>query len=69
MDFGIKSTPVSYIKGAMDNPAFAAYVEKVLVPELAPGTVVILDNLATHKNTSTAKVMRETGCGFLFLPP
>ncbi len=28
------------IKGAMDGPAFAAYVEKVLVPELAPGTVI-----------------------------
>lgn len=24
------------IKGAMDGPAFAAYVEKVLVPELSP---------------------------------
>ena len=34
------------IKGAMDGPAFAAYVEKVLVPELSPGSVVILDNLA-----------------------
>ena len=29
------------IKGAMDGTAFAAYVEKVLVPELSPGTVVI----------------------------
>lgn len=27
------------IKGAMDGPSFAAYVEKVLVRELAPGTV------------------------------
>ena len=32
------------IKGAMDGSAFAAYVEKVLIPELEPGTVVILDN-------------------------
>ncbi len=38
------------IKGAMDGPAFAAYVEKVLAPELEPGTVVVLDNLATHRN-------------------
>lgn len=30
------------IKGATDGPAFAAYVKKMLVPELAPGTVVIL---------------------------
>lgn len=57
------------IKGAMDGPAFAAYVEKVLVPELSPGTVVILDNLVTHKNADAAKAMRDAGCWFLFLPP
>jgi hypothetical protein len=57
------------IKGAMDGEAFAAYVEQVLVPELAPGTVVILDTLATHKNAAAAKAMRKAGCWFLFLPP
>ena len=57
------------IKGAMDGAAFAAYVVKVLVPELSPGTVVILDNLATHKNAQAAKAMRKAGCWFLFLPP
>ena len=34
-----------------------------------PGTVVILDDLATHKNAAAAKAMREAGCWFLFLPP
>jgi len=53
----------------IDGPAFAAYVEKVLVPELVPGTVVILDNLATHKNAAAARAMRDAGCWFLFLPP
>ena len=38
------------IKGAMDGTAFAAYVSKVLVPEIEPSTVVILDNLATDRN-------------------
>ena len=57
------------IKGAMDGSAFAAYVEKVLVPELAPGTVVILDNLATHRNAAAAETLRNAGCWFLFLPP
>ena len=46
----------------MDGPAFAAYVEKVLVPELAPGTVVILDNLATHRNKDAEAAMRAAGC-------
>ncbi|WP_433989113.1 IS630 family transposase ISPye35 (plasmid) [Pseudoseohaeicola sp. NH-UV-7] len=57
------------IKGAMDGAAFTAYVEKVLVPELSPGTVVILDNLATHKNDEAATALRNAGCWFLFLLP
>ncbi len=39
------------------------------MPELSPGTVVILDSLATHKNAAAAKAMRKAGCRFLFLPP
>ena len=57
------------IKGAMDGPAFAAYIREVLVPEIAPGTVVILDNLATHRNKEAAQALRDHGCWFLYLPP
>lgn len=57
------------IKGAMDGPAFAAYVREVLAPELKPGTVVVLDNLATHKNVEAADALRQAGCWFLYLPP
>ncbi len=32
------------LDGAMDGDAFIAYVEKVLVPELTEGDVVIMDN-------------------------
>ena len=53
------------IKGAMNGPAFAIYIEKVLIPELASGTVVILDNLATHKNAIAANAMRDAGRWFL----
>ena len=42
------------ISGAMDRDAFDTYVEKVLIPELDPGSVVILDNLATHKSDAAA---------------
>ncbi len=57
------------IKGAMDGPAFAAYVEKVLAPELEPGTGVVLDNLATHRNKEAEAALRAHGCWFLYLPP
>lgn len=56
------------ISGAMDRDAFDAYVEKVLIPELEPGSVVILDNLATHKSEKAAGLLKAHGCWFLFLP-
>jgi transposase len=57
------------IKGAMNGPAFAAYIREVLIPEINPGTVVILDNLATHRNKEAANALRDHGCWFLYLPP
>ncbi|MDB2369690.1 IS630 family transposase [Planktomarina temperata] len=56
------------IKGAVDGPAFATYVRDVLIPEIERGTVVVLDNLATHRNKEAAKALSEHGCWFLFLP-
>lgn len=53
----------------MDGPAFAAYIREVLAPEIAPGTVVILENLATHLNKEETQAMRDHGCWFLYLPP
>lgn len=57
------------IKGAMNGPAFNTYIETQLAPTLEPGTVVILDNLSTHKSQYAAQVLKKYGCWFLFLPP
>lgn len=57
------------ISGAIDREAFDVYVEQVLAPELDPGTVVILDNLAVHKSEKAAKALKAQGCWLLYLPP
>lgn len=57
------------ITGAMNGLAFDTYVETQLSPVLDPGTVVILDNLSTHKSPRAAEALRRKGCWFLFLPP
>jgi transposase len=44
-------------------------LKNVLMPELSPGTVVILDNLATHKNAEAEKGLCKAGRWFLLLPP
>jgi len=57
------------IKGAMDGLAFETYIRTQLAPALDPRTVVILDNLATHRNVAAARALKDRGCWFLFLPP
>jgi hypothetical protein len=37
------------VDGAVNGDVFEAFVEQVLVPELRPGDVVIMDNLSSHK--------------------
>jgi transposase len=56
------------IGGAMDRAAFDIYVETQLAPALLPGTVVILDNLSTHKSPKAAEILNAQGCWMLFLP-
>jgi transposase len=57
------------IKGATDGAAFETYIRTQLVPALEPRTVVILENLATHKNVAAAEALKAQDCWFLFLPP
>jgi transposase len=57
------------IEGAMNQAAFETYVETQLAPLLNPGTVVILDNLSTHRSPRAAETLKEAKSWFLFLPP
>lgn len=57
------------IPGAMNGAAFETYIETQLAPCLEPGTVVVLDNLSTHKSPRAAEMLRNRQCWFLFLPP
>ena len=57
------------VQGAMNGEAFETYIRTQLAPLLEPGTVVILDNFATHRNAGAAKALKERRCWFLFLPP
>ena len=55
--------------GATDTPVFRAYAEQVLVPELRPGDVVILDNLKPHKDKGVVEAIEGAGARVLPLPP
>lgn len=57
------------LDGPMHGRAFLAYVEQVLVPELRPGDVVIMDNLPAHKVAGVREIIEAAGARLLYLPP
>lgn len=56
------------LDGPMDGDAFRAYVEKVLVPELSPGEIVIMDNLPSHKVHGVREAIEAVGAQLRYLP-
>src|SRR4051794_15909889 len=57
------------LDGPINRAVFEAYVEKVLVPALWPGDVVILDNLSSHKGPRVRALIEAAGAKLLYLPP
>ena len=57
------------LDGPMTGSAFRAYVEQFVAPALAPGDVVVLDNLAAHKVTVVRQAIAAAGASILYLPP
>jgi len=57
------------LDGPMDGEAFTTYVTRVLVPDLSPGNVVIMDNLSSHKAPAVRAAIEAAGARLLFGPP
>jgi transposase len=45
------------------------YMEKVLVPILQCGQLVVMDNLSAHKGGRVKDLVESAGCEVLYLPP
>jgi transposase len=55
--------------GTCDADVFNEWLASELLPELRPGTVIILDNAKFHKSQLTIDLVKMAGCKLLFLPP
>ena len=53
----------------INGQSFAKWVEQFLLPTLAPGDVVIMDNLSSHKRPAIRHAIRSVGARLLYLPP
>ena len=57
------------VDGAVNGDVFEAFVEQVLVPDLRPGDVVIMDNLSSHKRQRIRELIKDADARLVFLPP
>ena len=60
--------PALLLRGATNTAAFESYIERVLVPSLSGGKIVVMDNLSAHKSKRVQQLIEGSGCELWFLP-
>jgi transposase len=60
--------PSLAVEGATTARVFETYVEKVLVPSLRAGQIVVMDNLGAHRPKRIRELIEQQGCELLYLP-
>lgn len=60
--------PSLAVEGATTARVFETYVEKVLVPSLEAGQIVVMDNLGAHRPKRIRELIEGQGCELLYLP-
>ncbi|MEM9754102.1 MAG: IS630 family transposase [Planctomycetota bacterium] len=54
---------------AINSITFVGFVRHFLAPQLRPGQIVVMDNLAVHKVAGVEEALHEVGAEAWFLPP
>lgn len=57
------------VPGSIDGAVMLFFVEEMLAPLLKAGDVVLLDNVATHKQEEIEDLIEARGALVIFLPP
>lgn len=57
------------LDGPINGELFQDYVDQVLVPELRPSDIVVMDNLGSHKGAGIKAAIEAVGASLLYLPP
>ena len=59
----------SAMTGAMNTKSFLTWLSTKLLPELAQGTTLVMDNLRVHHAKPVIKLIESHNCTAFFLPP
>lgn len=55
-------------EGTCDTQIFETYVESILIKQLKPGQIVVMDNINFHKTDRVRALIESVRCKILFLP-
>src|SRR5437764_13272624 len=56
-----------FLEGPIDRDSFRIYVEKVLLPTLRPGELVVMDTRGSHRGKIVRHPIRSAGATLSFL--
>lgn len=54
---------------AWNGVLFECFVEEAVLPKVAPGSVLVLDNARIHHSPTLKAAVEKAGCFLLYLPP
>jgi transposase len=57
------------ILGSVNTDVFLVYVQKILIPQLWVGALVVMDNLPVHHAYAVREAIEAVGAKLVFLPP
>jgi len=60
--------PLEY-QGSCNTMLFNFWIKEMLIPELKPGQIVIVDNASIYKSEETKNLIEGVGSKLMFLPP
>lgn len=60
-------TPLTF-EGCCNRKVFEKWLEEMLIPQLKPGQIVILDNATFHKGEKIRQLIESAGCELEYLP-
>ena len=69
--YGVKEglfAPMTFA-GSCNRGVVERWLEEMLLPQLSPGKVLVLDNASFHKGGRIRDLVEEAGCELLYLPP
>ena len=55
-------------EGACNRRLFEEWLKKMLLPQLKPNQILILDNATFHKGETIRQLVESAGCELLYLP-